>query len=1206
MAALQRFFDHTPEDSGAAFIVVMHLSAEHKSQLAEILQSHTKMPVVQVAQDQKLEPDHVYVIPPGRNLSAIDNHLRLSPLEASRRARAPIDHFFRTLSEIHGERAVAIVLSGTGSDGAVGLSLVKERGGLAVAQDPAEAEYDSMPQGAIMTGLVDAVLPLREMPAKIVAYMTHRPQVHVPEEDAPLPANENEQLKKIFTQLRARVSHDFSGYKRSTVMRRIARRMQLSGTEQLGDYLELLRRSQAEIDALFNDLLISVTSFFRDPAVFELLGREVIPKLFEGKGSDNQVRVWVVGCATGEEAYSLAMLLLEHASTLPRPPDVQVFATDVSVLALARAREGRYPGAITGDVSDGRLKRFFVQEGSSYRVKKELRERVLFAPHNLLSDPPFSKIDLLTCRNVLIYLRREVQREVLKVFHYALREDGALLLGTSESVETPELFGEVDKQGQLFRRCTVTPAVHLPNLPYSQPSALSAALSTSRVSDEPQRGSPGSLHERLLERYAPPSIVIDRTGAIVHLSENAGRYLRQGGGEPTHDLLKRIRSELRSELRTVLYDTADTVRAPAETPAGGVTARSQPTALTLEGRSRMVGLRATRAPETEGGGTLIVFDEYDPPGLPDGATPPSSPAPDDRTVRRLEAELETARRRLQVVSEESEGSREEMQASNEELQSINEELRSTAEELETSKEELQSINEELITLNQENKHKVEELSQLTSDLQNLFTATDVATLFLDREGRIKRFTPKVEALFNILASDIGRPLTHLTHKLGQGDFIDDAQNVLRTLVPVEREIQTDGGVWHLLRLHPYRTAEDRIDGVVLTFVDIDQLKRSEEALRRSEAGYRAIVSQSVAGIGVVALSGQITFVNKTLCDMLGYSADELGELQLGGVTHPDDLPKNLELLNEMWSKNRPFELEKRYLRKDGSNFWAHTSVAPLYTDNAQPWATVTVVVDISQRVAAETELRLFNNTLEQRVAARTAELGAVNTQLRRSQQRFTQAFQLGPVAACISTVDEGQFLEVNDVFTELTGYSQAEAKGKTHAELGLWSSPEDAAKLEKAGAAEGGFRNLELHVQTKTGEHRVVMLSGEIIELEDQNGFLKMFYDVSERKRTEEQMFQAIHEVMSDTSWFSHKILEQLANLKAGSANAHPKVDLSRREQQVLEQLAKGRNNDAIAAELGLATQTVRNYISAIYDKIGVHSRAEAVIWARERGIVGL
>ncbi len=1046
--------------------------------------------------------------------------------------------------------------------------------------------------------------------------MTHRPRVHVPEEDAPLPKDDNALLQKIFAQLRARVNHDFSGYKRSTVMRRIARRMQLRGIEGLGDYLQLLRRHQTEIDTLFNDLLITVTSFFRDPAVFELLAREVIPQLFEGKGPDDQVRVWVVGCATGEEAYSLAILLLEHSSTLPRPPEVQVFATDVSSVALGRAREGRYPDAIAGDVSDGRLRRFFVQEGSSYRVSKELRERVLFAPHNLLSDPPFSKIDLLTCRNVLIYLKREVQGEVLRVFHYALREDATLLLGTSEAVETPELFSEVDKQGHLFSRRTVAPALHLPNLPYAQPSALSAVLKPPRIPDEAQRGGPGSLHERLLERYAPPSIVVDSGGAIVHLSHHAGRYLRQGGGEPTHDLLKRIRPELRTELRTVLYDAADLGKAatdPADAagvpiPVGVASARSQPVTLNLEGRPRRVGLRATRAADSEGGGVLIVFDEYDPPVMGGVATP------DDRTVRRLEAELETARHRLQVVSEESEGSREEMQASNEELQSINEELRSTAEELETSKEELQSINEELITLNQENKHKVDELSQLTSDLQNLFVATDVATLFLDRERRIKRFTPKVEALFNILTSDIGRPLTHLTHKLGRGDFIEDAQNVLRTLVPVEREIQTDGGVWYLLRLHPYRTAEDRIDGVVLTFVDIDRLKRSDEARRRSEERLRLVVDHTEGyAIFMLDTEGRVVTWNRGAKKVFGYAEAEIKGEPSSVLFTPEDREAGIperELSEAARDGSAPDD--RWHLRRDGARFWVDGVTSALRSSEGTLYGFSKIGRDDTERRAAEEarerlleQLSGFNETLEQRVAARTTELESVNTQLRRSQQRFTQAFRLGPVAACITAAADGRVLEVNDLFTELTGYSQAEAGGKTHAELGLWASPADAAKLGAAGAADGGFRNLELHLHTKTGEQRAIMLSGEMIELEDQRGFLKMFYDISERKRTEEQMFQAIHEVMSDTTWFSHKILEQLAHLKSGSVDAPTLTELSRREQQVLEQLARGRNNDAIAAELGLATQTVRNYISAIYDKIGVHSRAEAVIWARERGLVG-
>lgn len=1185
LAALQHFFDHTPQDSGAAFIVVMHLSTEHESHLAELLQAHTEMTVLQVSEDQKINPNTVYVIPPGRNLSAIDTHLRLSALEPERRSRAPIDHFFRTLSDIHQEQAVAVVLSGSGSDGAVGLSLVKERGGLAVAQDPTEAEYDSMPQSAIMTGLVDTVLPVREMPDKIIAYVTNRPNVFVPEVDAPLPQTENVLLQKVFAQLRAQTNHDFSGYKRATVMRRIARRMQLRGVNELSAYLELLRHTPQELDTLFADLLISVTNFFRDPDAFGILERDAISQLFENKRPSDQVRVWVVGCATGEEAYGLAMLLLEYAAGLGNPPEIQVFATDVAVDALVRAREGLYPGAIAADVSDERLKRFFVKEGESYRVKKELRERVLFAPHNVLSDPPFSKIDLLTCRNVLIYIRQEVQTEVLRLFHYALREDGLLLLGTSESADDTELFLEVDKKAHLFRRRNVAPSERrLPNLPYAQPSPLTAAPTSQPARS---RDGYGALHQQLVERYAPPSVLINNAYNTVHLSESAGRFLQNPGGEPTHDLLKRVRPELRADLRSLLYNLSETQRV----------ASSGPVALSLEGSAREVTLRVSRSPDKDHEALiLVVFDEQ----APRTAAPNDLPGEVDRenhTIRQLEDELEATKRQLQSVVEEYESSREEMQASNEELQSINEELRSTAEELETSKEELQSINEELITLNQENKHKVEELSQLTSDLQNLFAATDVATLFLDRETRIKRFTPKVGELFNILPSDVGRPLTHLTHKLGKGDFVDDAQDVLRTLIPITREVRNDAGAWYLMRLHPYRTAEDRIDGVVLTFIEIDQLKRSEEELRQSEARYRAIVSQSVAGIGVYEPDDTITFANTTLCRLLGYTEDALLSLQLPDIVHPDDLPTSRQQLESLWANHAPFTLERRYVRQDGSVFWVHDSVAPLYDNAGQPRAVVTVTVDITRRHKAELELKALNETLEQRISERTQSL-------QHSERRFSQAFNAGPVAACITSLGQETFLEVNEAFLQLTGYERTEVIGRSSRELKMWSSPEDRARLGETPKDAQGFRNLELQLHDKAGELHDILISGEVIRLDGHEGYLKMFYDVTQRKRNEGELHKALQDVISDTSWFSHKVLERLANIRSGGAEQNM-VELSRRERQILEQLARGRNNEQIAQELGIAAQTVRNYISNVYDKLGVHSRGEAIVWARERGITG-
>ncbi len=820
LAALQSFFGHTPAASGLAYVVVMHLSPEHESHLAALLQAHTELKVTQVTEDTALEPDHVFVIPPNRNLATIDSHLRLSSLEENRRERAPIDYFFRALAASHREQAVAVVLSGTGSDGSVGLRRVKEAGGLTLAQNPGEAEYPAMPQSAINTGQTDLVLDVRDMPAELVK-LTGRGAPPLPT-DGGLGDDGRSALQQVFGLLYTHTGHDFDPYKPSTVLRRLARRMQLSRTDTLPDYLALLRRNPEEVHNLHQDLLISVTNFFRNPEAFEVLEREVVPKLFADKLPGEQVRVWAVGCATGEEAYSLAMLLLEAAETVvPRPPEVQVFASDVSESALAVAREGYYPDIVAADVSAERLQRFFTQEpGGGYRVNKEVRSRIVFAQHNLLTDPPFSRLDLLVCRNMLIYLKREVQDSVFDLFYYALHPEGYLFLGGSESLEDGEHFRVVDKTARLFQRRRVGRAARVTGLPLSLPG--SRAL--------PGRGEPlkpaaphgyGALHARLAERYAPPSVLVTNDERVVHYSENAGRYLRLPGGEPTGDLLKLVRDELRVDLRAALH----------RAQRSGETAASRPVTLLLDGAARQVVLTVTPVEEADlEGFVLVTFTER---ALEDVASTQGERG--DQAVDDLERELETSRDRLRSAVEEHENYEEEMRTAFEELQSTNEELQSTAEELETSQEELQSINEELVTLNQENQHKVEELSQLSSDLQNLLGATDIATLFLDRDLRIKRFTPRVSELFNILGTDRDRPLADLTHRLGYETLIQDAAQVLKTLQTSEREVRSAAGAWFLTRILPYRTVDDRIDGVVITFVDISDLKQAGQTLQRLAA-----------------------------------------------------------------------------------------------------------------------------------------------------------------------------------------------------------------------------------------------------------------------------------------------------------------------------------------------------------------------------------
>jgi two-component system, chemotaxis family, CheB/CheR fusion protein len=825
LGAIREFLRTMPDDTGLAFVVVMHLAPDHESHLADLLQAHSRMPIQQVSETVPMERNHVYVIPPNRNLSAIDSHLRLSELQQRTDRRHSIDHFFRTLAEVHDGRSIGIVLSGTGSDGTVGLSMIRAHGGLTIAQDPAEAEYDGMPRSAIRADSVDLVLPLAEMVDRL-AELARAAQAEVPAlSERPDADRTRSAMSEILGVVHERCGHDLSGYKESTILRRMQRRSQLHRMTDLRSYADFVRNSPDEAEVLFNDLLIPVTNFFRDPDVFEELQRRIVPQLFSGKGADDRVRVWSVGCSTGEEPYSLAMLLLEHAETLAERPQLQIFASDLHDASLERARHGVYPSIIESDVAPARLRRFFTRDGDDYVVNRDLREMVVFARHDLLSDPPFSHTDLISCRNLLIYLNRDVQRDAIALFHYALEPGGVLFLGSSETLDRSDLFTVIDKKSGLFERRDVT-LTEPPRAAFRSSSVR--ARTASRPAPAPPEVGYERLHRSLLERYGPPSMLLDGSNRVVQFSTRVGQYLSHPGGPPTNDAFQLVDDRLRLEMRAAVY-AARNDRAVVQ--GRGVT-------LMAEGKMRTVVVRAV--PVDDDDVVLVMFEEVPPVVSVEevGFVEPSSAVGE---------QLEEANRRLETVIEQYEVSQEEMRASNEELQSTNEELRSTLEELETSKEELQSTNEELATLNQENRHKVEELAMLSSDLQNLLTATDIATLFLDRQLRIVRFTPPITQIFNIVHDDRGRPLTDFTNRLGGHQLVADAQMVLDRLTPIEYEVLSDDGRWLLTRILPYRTSDDRIEGVVITFVDITRRWEAESSLRSSERGLRMALDAAEMG-----------------------------------------------------------------------------------------------------------------------------------------------------------------------------------------------------------------------------------------------------------------------------------------------------------------------------------------------------------------------
>lgn len=600
LEALKNLLLALPNDNGFAFVIIVHLRAGQPSAMAEVLQPFSSMPVSQVTEDQEIEPNHIYVIPPGCNLSTIDSHLRLSKIEENHEGRAPIDHFFETLANTHGHRSVGIILSGTGADGSFGLRKIKEQGGLTIAQDPKEAQFDAMPQNAIATGQVDFVLPIRDMPWHILRFATTQPRVEIGEALEQSPAADQEILQNILAQVRSRTTMDFSKYKPSTVLRRIRRRMQLHQKEFLADYLEFLRSEPKEANALADEFLITVTQFFRDADVFDYLQKAVIPELFKAKTASDRIRVWSVGCATGEEAYSVAMLLLEQAGSQAEAPHIEIFASDLHEPSLRRAREGLFPDTIEEAVSAERLRRFFVKDDNSYRIRQDVRERVVFASHNLLRDPPFSRIDMIICRNLLIYLQRELQSDVIELFHYALNPGGLLLLGPSESIDRAALFQVENKQVCLYRRRNVpAPDPRLPVFPQTFRRAVPLEMTGLRAQPT---GSYGALHQKMVERYAPPSLLVDQDFRIVHASEHAGRYLQVPGGELSASVFRLAREELRIELRAALHAAVE----------HGESNRSRPILIELDGKPKQVvfHVRPSKDPELSNL-QLVIFDEYE-------------------------------------------------------------------------------------------------------------------------------------------------------------------------------------------------------------------------------------------------------------------------------------------------------------------------------------------------------------------------------------------------------------------------------------------------------------------------------------------------------------------------------------------------------------------------------------------------------------------
>ncbi|WP_431978592.1 CheR family methyltransferase [Pseudomonas fungipugnans] len=948
LQAIKLFFENMPQDNGMAFVIILHLSPDHKSIADKIIQESTKMPVLQVTETVPVEKNRVYVISPAQRLAMNEGNLEVCANDPQQGRHASIDLFFRDLAAVHRERAFCLVLSGSGSDGAVGLSRIKEHGGITMAQAPEDAEFDGMPRAAIDTRMVDLVLPVVEMPQKLLELWRNSQEITLPTRNDPelqdiATVSEREAaiaeqtLHDILIQLRAGTGHDFKHYKRATVLRRIERRMQVTAQPDLKAYYHYLQNNPDETKALLGDMLIGVTNFFRDREAFEALERDVLPQLVSAavsaSGANEEIRIWSAGCSTGEEAYSLAILLNDQLQLDASKASLQVFATDIDERAISAGRAGLYPQAIITDVPPTRLRQYFVKEDEHYRIRKEIREKVLFAKHSLLSDPPFSQIDLIVCRNLLIYLDREVQREILQMFHFALRSGGFLFLGSSESADAcHELFTAVDKRNRIFRAKTgAANSRRTPTMPRG-------GYVRTNVAQQPppnhvqRKLSFADIHQRALERTVPPSMIVDANADILHMSENAGRFLRYVGGELSRNLLTLILPELRLEIRTTLFQVQQT----------GLTVMSRGVPIKRQERAYKVDLVAQpyKDEESDGEFILVIFEEVEID--PCDVTTSTLLQTESLVLSNLERELQRTKLHLQDTIEQSEVSSEELKASNEEMQAINEELRSATEELETSKEELQSINEELLTVNYELKTKVEETDKINDYLTNLIASTDIATVFVDRSMRIKWFTPRATDIFSMLPVDTGRSLLDITHRLNYPNLTRDATQVFESLNMIEREVSSTDNHWYIARLLPYRSSEDHIDGTVLTFIDITKRRAAEEELRLGEERMR-LVAESTRDYAIITLDeqGLITSWNKGAELIFGYTKAEAEGAYYDFIFSAEDRAAGVPEaeLQTVRTQGRT-EDERWHLRKDGNLLFCSGEATLLNGDNLQGYVKI--------------------------------------------------------------------------------------------------------------------------------------------------------------------------------------------------------------------------------------------------------------------------
>ncbi|NTV01240.1 MAG: PAS domain-containing protein [Chlorobiaceae bacterium] len=939
LEAIEVFLKQVPASSGMAFVIVQHLDPVHKGFMVELLQRVTPMPVVQVADATLIEPEHVYVIPPNKDMSMLKGRLYLVDPVKPHGMRLPVDYFFRSMAEDLQQESIGVILSGMGSDGTLGLRAIKEKGGGVFVQDPSTAKFDGMPRSVIDTGLADVVAPPEELPGRILSYVRFQPPLAMP--DAQLERNKPSGLDKVLMLLRQHTRQDFSLYKKSTIYRRIERRMGIHQIDTIAGYVRLLQENPHETELLFKELLIGVTSFFRDPESWEALKTVAIPSLLARRQGGETLRAWVAGCSTGEEAYSLAIVFREAIETINPQGNwrLQVFATDLDKDAIERARQGFYPANIAADVSPDRLRRFFVQEEHGWRICREIREMVVFAPQNVIMDPPFTRIDILVCRNLMIYWEQELQKKLLPLFHYSLNSGGVLFLGSAETVGSySNFFEQICGKIRLFRKIDQSPRQDMVEFPTSYVRAAPVFGDHAELTLGAGRtvaNLKALADQLLLQTFAPAAVLTNDKGDIIYISGRTGRYLEPAAGKANWNIFAMAREGLRYEL-DLLFGMSTTQTAPVT--RNGVTVGSN-------GESVTVNLTVQRIeqPEALKGFVMVVFGPAEKPEA--AADAEAGPGPDAGKGRfdSLVLELKHARHEILTVREEMQSSQEELKSTNEELQSANEELQSTNEELTTSKEEMQSLNEELQTVNHELQSKVNELSQANNDMKNLLNSTDIATLFLDESLNIRRFTTRTATIIKLIASDIGRPITDIVTELIYPSLPDDAREVLQSLVFSEKQVPATDGRWFSVRIMPYRTQENRIDGLVITFNDISLAKRLEMQLRQNDDRYLAAIRIAGAVVDEVDLELRYVWFSDAQHLMIPISAQGRRDDELGPRPYAGDL---LQLKRSVLDGGRELRKKLEIKLSDGTVRSFHFTAMPLRKASGEISGILTVALPL--------------------------------------------------------------------------------------------------------------------------------------------------------------------------------------------------------------------------------------------------------------------